>query len=136
MRRSTVLSLPLPLVFPGTIMTTLQETLDQGGNVIQGQTDQLIEGDSELRRKKCFIKLSVGRRETILYLLRHRSIQAVKKNRFNVSRKTSWQFLQHHRHLSNINCLTAHTACLVCFISTVNGCSKKNLGRPALVTGT
>jgi hypothetical protein len=30
-----------------------------------------------------------------------------------------------HRHLSNIDCLTAHTACLVCFISTVNGCSKK-----------
>ncbi len=30
-----------------------------------------------------------------------------------------------HRHLSNINCLIAHTACLVCFISTVNGRSKK-----------
>ncbi len=30
-----------------------------------------------------------------------------------------------HRHLSNIDCLTAHTACLACFISTVNGCSKK-----------
>jgi hypothetical protein len=30
-----------------------------------------------------------------------------------------------HRHLSNIDCLTAHTACLVCIISTVNGCSKK-----------
>jgi len=29
------------------------------------------------------------------------------------------------RHLSNINCLMAHTACLVCFISTVNGYSKK-----------
>ncbi len=31
----------------------------------------------------------------------------------------------HHRHLSNIDCLMAHTACLVCFISTVNGHSKK-----------
>jgi hypothetical protein len=30
-----------------------------------------------------------------------------------------------HRHLSNIDCLTARTACLVCFISTVNGRSKK-----------
>jgi len=30
-----------------------------------------------------------------------------------------------HRHLSNIDCLTAHMACLVCFISTVNGRSKK-----------
>ncbi len=30
-----------------------------------------------------------------------------------------------HRHLSNIDCLTAHPACLVCFISTVNGHSKK-----------
>ncbi len=29
-----------------------------------------------------------------------------------------------HRHLSNIDCLMACTACLVCFISTVNGCSK------------
>ncbi len=30
-----------------------------------------------------------------------------------------------HRHLRNIDCLTAHTACLVCFITTVNGCSKR-----------
>ncbi len=30
-----------------------------------------------------------------------------------------------HRHLSNIDCLAACTACLVCFISTVNGCSQK-----------
>ncbi len=26
-----------------------------------------------------------------------------------------------HIHLSNIDCLKAHTTCLVCFISTVNG---------------
>jgi hypothetical protein len=31
----------------------------------------------------------------------------------------------YHRHLRNIECLTAHTACLVCFMSTVNGRSKK-----------
>jgi hypothetical protein len=30
-----------------------------------------------------------------------------------------------HRHLRIIDCLTVHTACLVCFISTVNGHSKK-----------
>ncbi len=30
-----------------------------------------------------------------------------------------------HRHLSNKDCTMAHTACLVCFISTVNGRSKK-----------
>jgi hypothetical protein len=30
----------------------------------------------------------------------------------------------------------ARTACLVCFISTVNGRSKKSLGRLALVAGT
>jgi hypothetical protein len=30
-----------------------------------------------------------------------------------------------HGHLSNIDYLTVRTACLVCFISTVNGCSKK-----------
>jgi len=30
-----------------------------------------------------------------------------------------------HRHLSNIDCLTLHTACLVRFISTVNCHSKK-----------
>jgi hypothetical protein len=32
-----------------------------------------------------------------------------------------------HRDLSNIDCLKACTACLVCFISTVNGHSKKRL---------
>jgi hypothetical protein len=30
-----------------------------------------------------------------------------------------------HRHLSNIDCSTTCTACLVCFISTANGCIKK-----------
>jgi len=31
-----------------------------------------------------------------------------------------------HRHLSNIDCLMAHSTCLVCFISTVNfRCKKK-----------
>jgi len=30
-----------------------------------------------------------------------------------------------HRHLINIDCLTVHTACLVWFISTVNGKGKK-----------
>ncbi len=43
-----------------------------------------------------------------------------------------------------IDCLTIRTACLVCFISTVNGrCNKKRkekrkltLGRPVLVAGT
>jgi hypothetical protein len=44
----------------------------------------------------------------------------------------------------NIDCLMVHTACLVCFISTINGRSnnkrkekkKLTLGRPALVAGT
>jgi hypothetical protein len=43
------------------------------------------------------------------------------------------------RHLSNIDCLMACTACLVCFISTVKGCSKKAenaLEGVALVAGT
>ncbi len=31
----------------------------------------------------------------------------------------------HHRHLSNIDCLKAHTACFVCLISTVNVHHKK-----------
>ncbi len=40
-------------------------------------------------------------------------------------------------HLSHIDCLIAHTTCLVCFISTVNGRSKKrSLGRWVLVVGT
>jgi hypothetical protein len=39
--------------------------------------------------------------------------------------------------LSNIDCFTAGTACLVCFISTVNDRSKKrSLGRLAIVAGT
>jgi hypothetical protein len=44
-----------------------------------------------------------------------------------------------HRHLSNIDCLIACTACLVCFISTVNGRNKKRenaLEDVALVAGT
>ncbi len=43
-----------------------------------------------------------------------------------------------HRHLSNTDCLMVHTACLVCFISTVNGRSKKRenaLEDVALVPG-
>jgi hypothetical protein len=34
-----------------------------------------------------------------------------------------------HRHLSNIDCLMASTACLVCFISTDSGRSKKTKKR-------
>jgi hypothetical protein len=44
-----------------------------------------------------------------------------------------------HRHISNIDCLKVHTACFVCFISTVNGHRKKrkrSLERLALVAGT
>jgi hypothetical protein len=45
-----------------------------------------------------------------------------------------------HQHLRNIDCLTVHTACLVCLIGSVNGCSKKrkkrSLLRAALVAGT
>ncbi len=55
------------------------------------------------------------------------------RNRLQQNKGTS------HRHLSNIDYLTAHTACLVCFISTVNDRSKKikrSLGRQALVAGT
>jgi hypothetical protein len=38
-----------------------------------------------------------------------------------------------HRHLRIKDCLTAHTACLVCFISTVNGhCNKKEKKRRSL----
>jgi hypothetical protein len=32
---------------------------------------------------------------------------------------------QPHRHLSNIDCLTVCRACLACFISSVNGRSKR-----------
>jgi hypothetical protein len=46
---------------------------------------------------------------------------------------------QDHRHLSNIDCLMACTACLICFIRTVNGHSKKkekNAKNVSLVAGT
>ncbi len=36
-----------------------------------------------------------------------------------------------HRDLSNIDCLMVNTACLVCFISTVNGRRKKNKKKPS-----
>ncbi len=42
-----------------------------------------------------------------------------------------------HRHLRNIDCLMARTACLVCFMSTVNShIKKRSLLRAALVAGT
>ncbi len=41
-----------------------------------------------------------------------------------------------HRHLKNIDCLTARTACLVCFISTVNGHSKKKKEKKPIMRGT
>ncbi len=54
--------------------------------------------------------------------------------------RTQQRVIETHRHLRNIDCLMAHTACLVCFISTVNSRSKKRkkrcLLRAALVAGT
>jgi hypothetical protein len=38
---------------------------------------------------------------------------------------TLTSFSIYHRHLSNIDCLMARTACFVCFISTVNGLRNK-----------
>jgi hypothetical protein len=34
---------------------------------------------------------------------------------------------QNHRHLSNTDCLMAHTTCLVCFTSTVNSRSEDKI---------
>jgi hypothetical protein len=44
-----------------------------------------------------------------------------------------------HRHLGNVDCLMVHTACHVCFTSTVNDCSEKKenaLEDAALVAST
>ncbi len=41
-----------------------------------------------------------------------------------------------HRHLSNIDCLMAHIAFLVCFISTFNCRSKKGKEMEPFKTGT
>ncbi len=40
-----------------------------------------------------------------------------------------------HRHLRIIDCLTARTACLVCFICTVNGHSKKKKEEKKAIMG-
>ena len=40
-----------------------------------------------------------------------------------------------HRHLRNIDCLMACTACLVCFSSSVNGCSKRKEALLTIKTG-
>jgi hypothetical protein len=57
------------------------------------------------------------------------------KNKIDVDK--TYQIISH---LRNIDCLMAHTACLVCFISTVNSHSKKrkkrSLLQAALVGGT
>ncbi len=39
------------------------------------------------------------------------------------------QYRCHHRHLRKIDLLMTCAACLVCFVSTVSGCSKNALGR-------
>jgi hypothetical protein len=58
-------------------------------------------------------------------------------NSFLTEKGPNYQKIKfNHRHLSNIDCLMAHTACLVCFISTVNDRIKKNLGRLVLVAST
>jgi hypothetical protein len=47
--------------------------------------------------------------------------------------------MEYHRHLSNIDCLMARTAGLVCLISSVSGCCKKKknaLEDVAQVAGT
>jgi hypothetical protein len=41
-----------------------------------------------------------------------------------------------HRHLRTIDCLTVRTTCLVCFISTVNGHSKKKKEKKPIMSGT
>ncbi len=56
------------------------------------------------------------------YELRER-VTVYEKN-FNIGESLGqqgqiWQMGGSHRHLSNIHCLMARTACLVCFISTV-----------------
>jgi hypothetical protein len=40
-----------------------------------------------------------------------------------------------HRHLRNMDCLMVRTTCLVCFISTVNGCSKKKKEKKPITSG-
>jgi hypothetical protein len=47
-----------------------------------------------------------------------------------ISNQYTYQFVRlyvrmSHRHLSNIDCLMAHTVSLVCFINTVNSRNKK-----------
>ncbi len=55
---------------------------------------------------------------------------------FNWKRKNpKTYYCSNHRHLRNIDCLTVRTVCLVCFISTVNGCIKKEKKKP-IKTGT
>jgi hypothetical protein len=51
---------------------------------------------------------------------------------FETSAKENINVRVSHRHLRNIGCLMVHTACLVCFISTVNGRSKKRKKRSLL----
>ncbi len=44
-------------------------------------------------------------------------------------------FTSCHRHLRNIDCLMARTACLVCFIRTDNGCSQKKEEKKPITSG-
>jgi hypothetical protein len=49
------------------------------------------------------------------------AVRAIKQSIFLDVYENNKHAWMNHRHLSNIDCLTVQTACLVCFISTVNG---------------
>ncbi len=53
-----------------------------------------------------------------------------------VMEMSQFRFCFGHRHLRNIDCLMAHTTCLVCFINTVNGRSQKKKKKLPWKTGT
>ncbi len=61
------------------------------------------------------------------------------EERDHCSKLSSWSkwFLIRlgHRHLRKIDWLMAHTTCLICLINTVNGCSRKSLGRGGASSG-
>jgi hypothetical protein len=78
-----------------------------------------------------YSKLVSTRRPVVLIL----SLQLGLLDKSILQAFLEWPFLSpvvtcHHRHLSNIDCLTMRTACLVCFISTINGLSKNKRKKP------
>jgi hypothetical protein len=99
--------------------------LDLCDQVVKVRAEALIHmaglpNESNILQDICSLDLFLSIQHILRMFIKSSSLQKVPRNLCQNSFKRST-----HRHLSNIDCLVAHTACPACFISTVKGCNKK-----------